>query len=121
MKWSLAAHDIPDFPTLIDKAIRVEDSSETVIESCQRMMDCAKISKLCLADRDRTFGSHQTYFLQRHHLQGLANAMAEVVWFQTLLKEICIFFSQERKYCGVMIWVQLTYLPIQCFMPERSI
>ena len=36
MKWSLAAHDIPNFQTLINKAIRVEDSTRTVVESRKR-------------------------------------------------------------------------------------
>ena len=36
MKWSLAAHDVSNFQDLINKAIRVEDSTRAVVESRKR-------------------------------------------------------------------------------------
>lgn len=52
--------------------------------------------------------------------KALANATGEVIWVQSMLKELGVKSSKTPSY-GVTILVQHTCLQIQFFMPEQNI
>jgi hypothetical protein len=51
--------------------------------------------------------------------KSMANATAEIMWLQTLLKELGVKAPKLHGY-GVITWVLHTYRPTLCFMQELN-